>query len=327
MLYVHGWSDYFFNPELARFWTDAGARFFALDLRKYGRSLRPGQTPGYITNLADYDADIEAALAAMGHGATDPVGASARPLILLGHSTGGLTLSLWSARNPGRAAGARPQQSVAGVPAEPHRARGAAAGHRVRRAGEPDGSAAERRPRLLRAIDREGAGRRVGVLARVASRSGLHDASGLAHGRPRRAHARSRSASTSARPCSRSCRRDPRCMPRWDPAMLTTDIVLVVDDIAQRSLQARPRGGGRAHRRGAARRVPVARAGARRGLRVGHALAARVRPSRLTQPSGCRAADPAPRERRAGARQPRGCRAATPAAPRTDRAAPPTAAA
>jgi alpha-beta hydrolase superfamily lysophospholipase len=111
VLYVHGWSDYFFNPELARFWSAAGARFFALDLRKYGRSLRPWQTPGYITNLADYDADLEAALTAMGHGATghgatDDAGgaASARPLILLGHSTGGLTLSLWAARNPGRAA-------------------------------------------------------------------------------------------------------------------------------------------------------------------------------------------------------------------------------
>jgi alpha-beta hydrolase superfamily lysophospholipase len=105
VLYVHGWSDYFFNPELAEYWSNAGARFFALDLRKYGRSLRPGDTPGYITDLADYDADIEAALAAMGHGSTDAAaGTSARPLILLGHSTGGLTLSLWAARNPGRAA-------------------------------------------------------------------------------------------------------------------------------------------------------------------------------------------------------------------------------
>ena len=53
--------------ELAEFWTNAGARFFALDLRKYGRSLRAGQTPGYVTDLATYDADIEAALARMGH--------------------------------------------------------------------------------------------------------------------------------------------------------------------------------------------------------------------------------------------------------------------
>src|SRR5690349_1668932 len=46
VLYVHGWSDYFFQKRLARFWTSRGARFFALDLRKYGRSLRDGQTPG-----------------------------------------------------------------------------------------------------------------------------------------------------------------------------------------------------------------------------------------------------------------------------------------
>ena len=60
MLYVHGWSDYFFQKRLARFWTSRGARFFALDLRKYGRSLHEGQTPGYITDLATYDEDISA---------------------------------------------------------------------------------------------------------------------------------------------------------------------------------------------------------------------------------------------------------------------------
>ncbi|MCP2370006.1 alpha-beta hydrolase superfamily lysophospholipase [Agromyces terreus] len=100
VLYVHGWSDYFFNPEQARFWAEAGARFHALDLRKYGRSLRPGQTAGFVTDLAAYDADLEAALEAMGHGRGE---ASARPLILVGHSTGGLTLSLWASRNRGRA--------------------------------------------------------------------------------------------------------------------------------------------------------------------------------------------------------------------------------
>lgn len=101
VLYVHGWSDFFFQVDLARFWTDRGARFHALDLRKYGRSLRPGQTPGYIEHLDDYDADIAAALDAMGRG-TDA--GSRRPLILFGHSTGGLTLTLWAARHPGAAA-------------------------------------------------------------------------------------------------------------------------------------------------------------------------------------------------------------------------------
>lgn len=68
VLYVHGWSDYFFQKRLARFWTARGARFFALDLRKYGRSLRDGQTPGYTADLGVYDADLAAALAAMGRG-------------------------------------------------------------------------------------------------------------------------------------------------------------------------------------------------------------------------------------------------------------------
>ncbi|WP_431790619.1 alpha/beta hydrolase [Microbacterium paraoxydans] len=101
VLYIHGWSDYFFQKRLARFWTARGARFFALDLRKYGRSLREGQTPGYITDLSTYDEDIAAALDAMGRGEGGEGGG--RRLILLGHSTGGLTLSLWAARHPGAA--------------------------------------------------------------------------------------------------------------------------------------------------------------------------------------------------------------------------------
>ncbi|MCR2810806.1 MULTISPECIES: alpha/beta hydrolase [unclassified Microbacterium] len=99
VLYVHGWSDYFFQRSLAAYWTDRGADFYALDLRKYGRSIRPDQTPGYITDLATYDEDIAAALAAMGR-ALDAL-ASPRRLVLVGHSTGGLTLSLWAARHPG----------------------------------------------------------------------------------------------------------------------------------------------------------------------------------------------------------------------------------
>jgi alpha-beta hydrolase superfamily lysophospholipase len=101
VLYVHGWSDYFFQTGLAEFWNRLGATFYALDLRKYGRSLREGQTPGYVTDLETYDADLEAALHAMGR--FEPAG-DRRPLVLLGHSTGGLTLTLWAARHPGVAA-------------------------------------------------------------------------------------------------------------------------------------------------------------------------------------------------------------------------------
>ena len=102
VLYVHGWSDYFFQRNLAKYWNDRGANFAALDLRKYGRSLRPGQTPGYITDLATYDEDIAASLAAMGYEPGKPW--RDRRLVLFGHSTGGLVLSLWAARHPGAAA-------------------------------------------------------------------------------------------------------------------------------------------------------------------------------------------------------------------------------
>lgn len=92
VLYVHGWSDYFFQTELAQFWNDLGARFYALDLRGYGRSLRPTRAPGYVSSLDEYDDDIAAALEAMASGR--------RRIVLLGHSTGGLTLSLWAAHHP-----------------------------------------------------------------------------------------------------------------------------------------------------------------------------------------------------------------------------------
>lgn len=95
VLYVHGWSDYFFQTHLATFWHNEGAQFYALDLRKYGRSLRAGHTPGYIEDLTTYFDDIDAAIAAMGP-------RRGRKLVLMGHSMGGLVLSLWAAKHPKR---------------------------------------------------------------------------------------------------------------------------------------------------------------------------------------------------------------------------------
>lgn len=100
VLYVHGWSDYFFQRHLADYWRARGARFYALDLRRYGRSLLSGQLPGYVSSLEVYDEEIEAALELMGHARGAK---SKRRLLLMGHSTGGLILSLWASRNPGRA--------------------------------------------------------------------------------------------------------------------------------------------------------------------------------------------------------------------------------
>ena len=42
VLYVHGWSDYFFQKRLARVFTARGARFFALAwaLKRWGEPIR-----------------------------------------------------------------------------------------------------------------------------------------------------------------------------------------------------------------------------------------------------------------------------------------------
>lgn len=98
VLFLHGWSDYFFNEELAEFWAGQGFEFFALDMHNHGRSLRPGTHGGYVADLDNYDAEITAALGIIGSlrpGATPP------RVTLMGHSTGGLIAALWADRHPG----------------------------------------------------------------------------------------------------------------------------------------------------------------------------------------------------------------------------------
>jgi alpha-beta hydrolase superfamily lysophospholipase len=93
VLYVHGFIDYFFQKELAEFFASSGFRFFALDLRKYGRSMMPHQKPNYCRSIDEYFEDIDAALElirAYGHS----------EIVLMGHSTGGLTMPLYLNRHP-----------------------------------------------------------------------------------------------------------------------------------------------------------------------------------------------------------------------------------
>lgn len=95
-LAIHGWNDYFYQTELAHAVSAAGGAFFAVDLRKYGRSLRPWHTFGYIRDLSDYDEEIHSCLDVIYTEINPRV-----PLVLYGHSTGGLTASLWADRHPG----------------------------------------------------------------------------------------------------------------------------------------------------------------------------------------------------------------------------------
>lgn len=97
VLYVHGFNDYFFQEELARRYQQRGHAFYALDLRKYGRSWLPHQRPNHVRALREYYADLDAALAVLraeGHPA----------VVLHGHSTGGLLAALYAQDGPGRGA-------------------------------------------------------------------------------------------------------------------------------------------------------------------------------------------------------------------------------
>lgn len=96
MLYVHGWSDYFFQRHLADEMTEAGYDFYAIDLHRYGRSLRPGNLAGFTPDLTDYHGELNRAadvIAGEGHD----------ELVVMGHSTGGLVAALWLVANPERA--------------------------------------------------------------------------------------------------------------------------------------------------------------------------------------------------------------------------------
>ena len=93
VLYVHGFTDYFFQADHAQSWAEHGYDFFAVDLRDYGRSIRAGRTPGWANDLAIYDEDLTAALAAVRAYAYDQV-------LILAHSTGGLITPLYLDKHP-----------------------------------------------------------------------------------------------------------------------------------------------------------------------------------------------------------------------------------
>lgn len=133
VLYIHGWSDYFFNTGLAEFFTGHGYDFYAIDLHNHGRNLDSTALGGYVDDLADYDDEISLAHAVIqseatggrsGHdgqrgspaGPCGPAGADSPavgeaaagagqpptvlPILLMGHSTGGLIAALWAHKFP-----------------------------------------------------------------------------------------------------------------------------------------------------------------------------------------------------------------------------------
>lgn len=88
VVYVHGYNDYFFQSELGDSVNAHGYNFYAVDLRKYGRSILPNQDAFYCKKMKEYFADIDTTIAiARAEGNEE--------IILMGHSTGGLSTSLY----------------------------------------------------------------------------------------------------------------------------------------------------------------------------------------------------------------------------------------
>ncbi|MFZ6750199.1 alpha/beta hydrolase [Undibacterium sp. Ren11W] len=92
VLYIHGFVDYFFQTELADFYHAQGMDFYALDLRRHGRSLRPGHLPNFTVDVNDYLQDVDAAISLLRQNE------HVTWLMLNGHSTGGLVAALYAHR-------------------------------------------------------------------------------------------------------------------------------------------------------------------------------------------------------------------------------------
>lgn len=90
MLHVHGYNDYFFHEHAARDAAERGYAFYAVDLRRAGRALRPEDHPHDMATIAEPGEDISAAADAIA------VLHPGLPLVVNAHSTGGLSALIWA---------------------------------------------------------------------------------------------------------------------------------------------------------------------------------------------------------------------------------------
>lgn len=90
ILYLHGFVDYFFQNNIADWANNLDINFYALDLRKYGRSLLPHQKPNMARSMSEYFEEIDMAIDIIREKEKNNF------LILMGHSTGGLISSLYA---------------------------------------------------------------------------------------------------------------------------------------------------------------------------------------------------------------------------------------
>ncbi len=95
VLYIHGYNDYFFQKQLGDSINAHGYNFYAMDLRKYGRSILPNQNPFFCKSLTEYFADLDTALAIIRQEGNEKI-------VLMAHSTGGLITPYYLNSKKGR---------------------------------------------------------------------------------------------------------------------------------------------------------------------------------------------------------------------------------
>ena len=98
ILYVHGYNDYFFQRELAEKADSAGYAFFAIDLHYCGRSLMPGDARGDMRNMREFFAELDYAVE-LARVITKEC-ADSLPMVLMGHSQGGLLTAFYADQRP-----------------------------------------------------------------------------------------------------------------------------------------------------------------------------------------------------------------------------------
>lgn len=93
ILYIHGFNDYFFQAEFANWCCAHGINFYAIDLRKYGRSILSHQKMNNVRDLAEYFEELDIALGILKSEGNQHV-------MLNGHSTGGLICTYYAQQHP-----------------------------------------------------------------------------------------------------------------------------------------------------------------------------------------------------------------------------------
>ena len=89
ILYLHGFIDYFFQKHVAWRFNEAQHNFYALDLRKYGRSLNKAKHPNICLAFEEYFPEITKALEII-------VDEGHTSVVLMAHSTGALPGALYA---------------------------------------------------------------------------------------------------------------------------------------------------------------------------------------------------------------------------------------